>query len=163
MNLELAAVAATAGLLLASHAKAGVYADDLSKCLVKSASAEDQLMFVRWTFSALTQHPALQSMSTVTPEQRDTYAKNAAALFERLVFVDCRKETIDGVKYKGPVVFSSGFRVLGEVAMPGMFGEPHVAQGMGTMSKFLDKAKMSALYKEAGVPESQAPSAAPAQ
>jgi hypothetical protein len=162
MNLKLAAVVAmTVGLLLGSRAEAGVYTDDLSRCLVKFTSADDQLVFVRWVFSALTQHPALQPMSTITPEQRDAYDKNVVALFERLTFGDCRKESIDGLKYEGPSVFAAGFRVLGEVAVRGMFGDPHVAQGMAVLGKYFDKAKMSALYHEAGVPEPQATSAPP--
>ena len=46
------AVGATASLLVAtSPARAGVYADDLSKCLVKSTSAGDQKALVFWIFT----------------------------------------------------------------------------------------------------------------
>ncbi|SRR5579883_2632699 len=102
MNRRWAFVAAMlGGLLLGPRAEAGVYADDLTKCLVKSSNSEDHLIMIRWMFSAVTQHPALQSMSNVTPAQRDTYDKNMATLTERLVFGDCRKEALAGLKYEG--------------------------------------------------------------
>lgn len=145
-------------LLLGPRAEAGVYADDLAKCLVRSSSSDDHLIMIRWMFSAVTQHPALRSMSTVTPAQHGAYDHDMAKLTERLIFTDCRKEAVAGLKYEGEAAITAGFRVLGQVAARDMFGDSHVALELSALGKSFDKSKLSALYKEAGVPERQAPS-----
>lgn len=140
-----------AALLLGGRAEAGVYADDLTKCLVRSANAEDHLTLVRWMFSAFSLHPALQSLTTLTPEQRDGYNKSMAALFERLLYVDCREEAIAGLKYEGSTIIATSFTVLGQVAGRDIFSNPQVTQSMAALEKYIDKSKQNALFDEAGV------------
>ncbi len=161
MGRRFAFVAAMLGsILLVPCAEAGIYADDLAKCLVKSSSADDHLIMIRWMFSAVTQHPALQSMSTITAAQHDTYNKNMATVTERLLLSDCRKESVAGLKYEGASAITAGFQVLGQVAARDTFGNPQVAQSLSGLSNSFNKAKLSALYKEAGVPDPQAPATA---
>lgn len=95
-------------LLLGPRAEAGVYADDLAKCLVRSSSSDDHLIMIRWMFSAVTQHPALRSMSTVTPAQHAVYDRDMAKLTERLIFTDCRKEALAGLEIRGGNVDNRG-------------------------------------------------------
>lgn len=149
-----------AALLFGARAEAGVYADDLSKCLVKSASVDDHATLIRWMFGALSLHPALQSMTTITPEQRDTYNTQMAALYERLIYGDCHSEAVAGLKYEGTQALIAGFQVFGEVAARDLFSNPLVTQGLSGLAKHFNAAKSSALYKEAGVPEPSTPPAA---
>ncbi len=148
-----------AALVFGARAEAGVYADDLSKCLVKSASAEDHLTLVRWMFGAMSQHPALQSMTNLTQAQRDDFNRAVTALFERLTYVDCRPEAISGLKYEGGPAMVAAFNLLGQVAARDIFTDPHVGQALTAIAKYSDKAKRSALYKDAGVPEPADPAA----
>jgi hypothetical protein len=158
MARKLMAVAATAAILvLGARAEAGVYTDDLSRCMVNSSTAEDHVVLVQWMFAAFTLHPALQSMSTLTAEQRDGFNKQVAALSERLMYTDCRAQLVAALKYEGTGAITAGFGVLGAVATRDLFGEPHVVNGMSGLDSYFDKAKQSALYKEAGVPEPKAP------
>lgn len=149
--------------MMCPRAKAGVYTDDLTKCLVSHATAADRLVLMRWVFGTLTLNPALQPMSAVTPEQRETYTKNVAMLFQRLTLVDCRKEAVAGLKYEGAQSLNVAWQFLGRIAARSMFSDPHVAQGMSMLRKFVDKSTISELYKEAGVPLPDALSAPPAQ
>ncbi len=154
-NLSILAFAAT--FLLGASAEAGPFTDDLSKCLVKSATAADHATLIQWMFSSVTLHPALQSMSTITADQRVTYNKSMAALYERLTFTDCRKEAIDALKNEGIASISTGFRVLAAIATRDIFGDPQVGQGLSELLSYYDKSKMSALYKDAGVPRAAGP------
>lgn len=146
-----AAVGAAMTFWLAGPAQAGVYTDDLSKCLVKSSTVSDQTDLVTWVFVAMTVHPAVQRYSSVTDEQRTASDKTAAALLQRLLTQDCRKEAVEALKYEGQSSIESSFSVLGQVAMRGLMSDPKVAQSMGGLAKFIDNSKFEALAKEAGL------------
>ena len=51
--------------LTGQNASAGVFADELSRCLVKSSSTDDRVLLVQWMFAALSLHPAVQPMISV--------------------------------------------------------------------------------------------------
>jgi len=146
-------------------AQAGVYTDDLSKCLVKSSNGADRLVLVQWIFSALSLHPAVQPLASITTEQRDAFNERVAALFSRLLVDDCRKEAIDALKYEGSAAFDASFQVLGQVASRDLMTEPHVATGLsGQIAYYLAKnEKLASLLKAAGIPEPNPPTETPAK
>ena len=124
---------------------AGPYADDMAKCFVKSASPEDRSLLVRWIFSAMSLHPDLASMSSISPQQRDTLAKGAGALFQRLLLESCRAETQVAIQNEGPQTIQYGFQILGQVATRGLLADPHVLEGMKSLAQGLDEDKLKAL------------------
>ena len=136
---------------ISSPAVAGLYTDDLGRCLVKSASPKDQSELMKWVFIAMALHPEVSPYATVTPEQRETANKAAAAMMERLVFVDCRKEAVEAMKYEGGSALESSFNVLGQVAMRGIMGNPAVSAGMSDFGKYFDMSKWADIGKEAGL------------
>jgi len=144
----LALVAAFAG----SAAQAGVYTDDLTKCLVKRTTDADRTAFTAWIFSAMSVHPAVRSYSRITDAQRDAMSKEAAGLLQRLMTEDCRTETVTAVKYEGPSAIEASFNVLGQVAMRDLMSDPDVNKGLEQLAGHMDTAKFEALAKEAGVP-----------
>jgi hypothetical protein len=131
--------------LASAQVAAGPYADDMAKCLVKSASPEDRTLLVKWIFSAMTLHPDLASMSAITTQQRDALTKSAGALFQRLLLEACRPETQQAIQNEGPQTIQYAFQVLGQVATRGLFMDPHVLEGMKGLSKDLDEGKLKAL------------------
>lgn len=151
MRRVMAAAISLALVLAASNATAGAYTDDMSKCLVKSTSEDDKDHLVRWIFTEMTLNPALKGVASSTPEQRQQFEKEGAALFQRLVLVDCRKETIDAIKYEGQGAIQMSFQVLGEVAGRGLMTDPKVNAGIMAMAAYLDKDRWKALNKEAGL------------
>ena len=68
--------------------------DDLGKCLVRGATPSDQTTFVIWAFGAMSAHPAVKQYSNFTDAQRTELNRAVGKLYERLLTVDCRKETI---------------------------------------------------------------------
>lgn len=151
---------AAAGLMVAAApATAGVYADDLGKCVVARTTAADQQTFVKWMFSTMSANPAVQDMARVTDAQRDAYNLAAAKLVTRLLTVDCRPASLDALRYEGPLAIQVAFQALGQVAGRQLFNDPTVAGRMQSFVSGLNKADLDALLKEAGIPQ---PPAAPA-
>ncbi len=150
--------------LLAGPAFAGPYADDMAKCLVKSASAEDRTQLVRWMFSAMTLHPDLASMSAVTAKQRDELNQSTAAQFMRLLTESCKAESQQAYQNEGPQTIQYAFSILGGVASRGLFSDPHVAAGMQSMAKGFDEKRIrDALGMPAPASAAPAPAPAPAE
>lgn len=146
------AIAAVAALAVAplSSAHAGVYADDLSRCLVKSTTPEDQVAFMVWMFSALGAHPAVKGYTTFTDEQRDAASAKAAGLMQRLMIEDCRKETVAGIRYEGQTAVLSAFNVFGQAAVRDLMTDPAVTKSLEALGEHIDGGKFEALAKEAG-------------
>jgi hypothetical protein len=70
---------------------------------------------------------------------------------QRLMLVDCRKQTVDALKYEGTESIGQAFGVLGQAAMRGLMSDPSVAEGMGGLGKSIDEAKFAEMLKEAGI------------
>ena len=140
-------------------ARAGVFTDDMSKCLVHSASPEDQKDLVIWIFSAMSAHPAAAPYVKMSNDQRTVLNKKAAELMQRLLTSDCRKETVAALKYEGAISIQQAFGVLGQVAMQGLMTDPDVNKSMEGLGEAVDAERLGLLFKEAGV--APAGSAAP--
>lgn len=126
MKVILTGLVAIGAIAISHPATASAYGDDLSKCLVQKTSDDDRTLFMQWTFAAMSASPAVKSMSSTTPAQREDYTRKASQLFQRLLTVDCRKETVNALKYDGVATFAESFRQLGEAAMDGLMKDPAV-------------------------------------
>lgn len=146
-------LAALTGALacVAAPASAGVYADDMAKCIVRSASAADQRDLVIWIFAAIGQHPDVRPYSTVTPAQLAEINRKTASLFQRLVVDDCHAESVAALKYEGPTALQAAFGVLGEVAMRSLMNHTDVDKATSGLGESVDVKKLQALFKEAGI------------
>lgn len=113
MFRRFAAAAFAISLGAAGAAQAGIYGDDLSKCLVRSSTPADQTTFVAWAFGAMSAHPAVRQYSNFTDAQRTELSKTVGKLFERLLTVDCHAETVAALKYEGAQGMEQSFSILG--------------------------------------------------
>jgi len=143
--------------LSGSGASAGIYSDDLAKCLVKSSSADDQLVLIQWIFAAMALHPAVLPYANISAEQRVAFDTKAGQLMGRLMTVDCRNEEIAALKFEGPSSIEASFSVLGEVAMRGIMTDPHVTKGMEGLDAHFDNAKLQELFRDAGLTKADKP------
>ncbi len=154
-----AIIAALALVAPTSFAHAGIYSDELAKCVVKSSSPADQLVLVTWIFSAMSAHPAVKPYSNMTQAQRDDFDKKAGSLLERLLTQDCRQQTVEALKYEGASAMEASFSLLGQVAMRNLMNEPAVQSSLGGLARGLDQSKFEALAKDAGLPTAAPPPA----
>lgn len=152
-GIALVAVLALQG----APAVAGVFTDDLSKCLVSKSTDADKLMLARWIFSAISANNAIKDLTTVTPEQREASHKKAAALLDKLLTSDCRAEAVQAAKYEGAEAVGTSFGTLGEVAMKSLLNNSAVNHEMESAEKYFDLSKWKAIFEEAGVPTKSPP------
>jgi hypothetical protein len=55
----------------AAHcATAGLYSDEMAKCLIASTTQSDKTNLVRWLFATAALHPDVSSIAAATKEQR---------------------------------------------------------------------------------------------
>ena len=148
-RLLLAAVCLTTFVSAAPAALAGVYSDDMAKCLVRSASSDDRALLVKWIFSTLSANPAASSMAKVDDAASETASREAAALFQRLVLKDCRAESIAAIKNEGELAMQQSFQVLGQAAMRELMSHPAVNARMEAFASHADESKWEALVAEA--------------
>ena len=143
--------ACAAALLFASGAQAGVYSDDLGKCLVNHTSPADQKDLILWVFAAMSSHPDVKPYSNIGAAQRTAIDTKAATLFERLITTDCHGEAVAALKYEGASSLETSFSTLGQVAMRGLLSHPDVTTAMGALDSHIDQSKWNALSAEAGL------------
>jgi len=116
----------------------------LSKCLVKSTTEKDKTDLVRWIFAAVSVHPDVSGLVSVTDAQRTEMTRSVGELFERLLTKSCREQFRDATKYEGDQTLVTSFSVLGQVAMRGLMEHPTVTKGLGELDAFVDKDKLKA-------------------
>jgi len=132
-------------LLTMSPAFAGVYTDDLTRCLVEKSTPEDKTSLVQWIFVAMSRHPSVSSLTRITTDDMEKYNKVAGELFMRLLTETCVEPSKKAIKYEGAAAIQSAFQVLGQVAAGDLFQNPEVATVMGGLDKYLDAEKLKTL------------------
>jgi hypothetical protein len=140
------AIAIALALLPPPPAGAGVYSDELAKCLVKSTNEADRNFLVKWLFASAAVHPAVKSIASVSEVERTDLNRNAAKLFERLITESCKTQMQEAVKFEGPATLQSSFEVLGQVAGRGLFSDPDVAKSTSEFANYLDKQKIEKVF-----------------
>lgn len=140
--------AALAALCISAPATAGIFADDLSRCLVEKASEKDKATLVRWMFATVSLNPKVADISSISEEARSAINRGMAELVQRLVTQSCREQTLVAVKNEGGSVFRTSFEVLGQVAAQAMLSNPSVGKAVGAFTQYFDKKA----FEELGLP-----------
>lgn len=153
----LALVLASICISLPGAGKAEAYSEGLSKCIIKNTSTADRQDLVRWIFVAMARHPDLVAYASIKPSENAEITKATARLFERLMTVDCRSETIEVLRNEGLKGIEKGFGFLGETAMYELMGNSKVNEALGELDKQLDQSKFDALDKELAAPTPPTP------
>jgi len=152
MNKTLfAAGAAVLTMAWASSASAGLFTDDLSRCLVTKSTDADKAVLVRWIFAAFSMNPSVKDMTQLNDAQRDNISVAGAALYQRLIFDDCRAQALAAVKNEGAASLEAGFQVLGQVAARTLMSDPASTKYLAGLAQKMDSAKVAAFTKEAGL------------
>lgn len=155
INYMRAPVAFAAALVLASTmaipgtARAGIYSDDLSRCLVAKTSDDDKILLAKWIFTVISVHPSAASMATISDASRTEVSVGTAGIFEALLTDSCRDESAKAVKYEGTAALGESFKVLGEIAMTTLLADPRVEAESQNFIKHVDEAKLKAVFADA--------------
>lgn len=144
-ELKIKNVLLTAALLISGTAHAGAYSDSLSDCISGKSTMDDHAVLVRWMFVAMSKHPAVSSLVTLTDAQVDQANKQMAELFTRLMTVTCKDQAKLALKNEGGIAVQQAFQKLGQQAGAELFIDPNVAKGMSGMTKYFDTKKLDEL------------------
>ncbi len=135
-------------IFISQSAFAGVYSDDLTKCIVSSTTTEDRVQFVKWMYSAISKHPAVKSLSSISEEQIADSLKGVADLMMKLLTESCQETAVKAFEYEGPKAIEASFNVLGQIAGQEIFSNPDVAATISNFEKYLDSEKLESALKK---------------
>lgn len=130
-------------ILVSCSAQAGVYSNDLSKCLVETSTANDRIVLVKWMFTAIAAHPAVSGMSKITDRDREEINRQAAGMFVHLVGELCQSQAKKAVQFEGPYAIQQAFRVFGRVAGKELFQNPAVGKAISGLNKYVNEDKLN--------------------
>ena len=133
-------------LLLPVSAHAGIYTDDLSRCLVEKTSAQDKEVLVKWIFAMVSRHPSVSDIGNVSEDKLDQLNRTTADLMMRLMTESCHEPMAKAMQYEGGVAIQESFQVLGKVAAGALFANPQVSQAMTGIQKYLDIDKLQRTF-----------------
>jgi len=123
-------------------AHAGTSGQALSECLKSSATQDDRRALVQWIFAAISMHPDLQTLTRIDADKRAQLEKQSAAIFERLIAVDCTELARQTIVSEGSEGFGGAFKTLGELAMGGVVEDPGVQAGMTRVAGMIDEQRI---------------------
>ncbi|MGQ4660733.1 hypothetical protein [Lysobacter sp. F6437] len=136
-------------MAISRPAEAGIYSDDLSRCLVTHTSDEEKIVLAQWIFTVIAVHPSVASMTSISESTKSDVSKQTAEILQELLTESCKDETVQAVKYEGSSALESSFEVLGEIAMTALLADPKVAAESGSFIKYIDEAKIEAAFDAA--------------
>jgi hypothetical protein len=139
-------------MAICSPAAAGIFADDLGRCVVTATTIADRSALMRWMFVTAAANPAFADLATVTPAERQGAVRAAAAVYDRLLLHTCRRETMAAMRNEGATGLEVGFQALGMAAGREMMNSPAGSASLGQLVENMDSAGLEALAREAGVP-----------
>lgn len=143
MSINLRSLSLVISMLVSGAANAGVYSDDLSRCLIDSSTSTDKSTLVKWMFTAMSLHPDVASMSSVTNQQRDQANKAVAEMFIKLMTETCVNQARKAIQYEGQLAIQQGFMAFGQVAGQELFANPNVSQSLAGLDKYMDGNKLA--------------------
>jgi hypothetical protein len=139
-------------LISSSQAMGGVFTDDLKRCAINSASADDRATLGRWIFIVAGANPAFSDLTSISDAERQQSFATTARLFERILLRDCRRESVAAMRNEGAVALGNAFEALGNVAGRQMVSSPESQAMSEVVSGLMDPSGLETLRREAGVP-----------
>lgn len=141
------ALMVAAMIATSSGVQANPQADALGNCVAESTTGRDRKDLARWLFVAMSAHPEMKSISSVSGTAVEDASRVAGGLFTRLLAETCAAQVKAAIKVNGPSAIQSAFTVLGELAMQELMTDKDVAATMGVLERHLDKQKLEALSR----------------
>lgn len=124
-------------LTLSPPAISGEYSDRLSDCLLTATTEEDKLKLVKWMFTAMALHPAVEEIAGVSLSAREQANREMAELIVKLLSRSCFSETRLALQNEGSLALQTSFSVLGQIAATNLFSDPNVEAGLASLETYI--------------------------
>lgn len=121
--------------------------DALGNCIRLSTSGKDRIATAKWMVGALGTSPKLQEVVQVDGAAKIEADKAMAALFTRLLTVDCRDEAKPVLNSGKSDDMESASRVLGEIAMQEIMTDKATSQAIGAFADYIVEEDFADLKK----------------
>ena len=124
-------------LFFSANSQAGLYADELGKCMINNASELDKNNLIQWMFISMSKHP----LNAKRVDKNDLYEQlisvSVGKLISDLTMNKCRKETelTKNVEGASGIVFAVG--MLTSYAAQSMYENPDVKNYMDEADKYI--------------------------
>ena len=132
--------------LFSHNVTAGVYSDDLGKCIVAKTSPADKLFVVKAVYAAMSKHPEITNMSSITRQDDAIFMREFARIFTDLMVDSCRSEAKLAFRYEGELAFQQSFELLGQVAMVELMQHPRVSNYFEALGGEIDPSKFKGVF-----------------
>ena len=121
-----------------TSANAGQYSDKSSNCLMQKTTDRDKIVLVRWVFSVIAQHSALNSEFQISDDKIRNHEIAVADYMQYILGTVCFEETKNVLNYEGVDAFGDAFELLGELAMLSLMEDQNVNAAFENWIKYLD-------------------------
>ena len=136
------ALATSLSLGVVATTQASSTVDALSQCLVQSTTATDKTTVLQWTFAALSQHPDLNSMSSISATQKEQLDKNLAQVLQRILVEQCSTQTKAVIQAEDFEAVGTSFQELGSITGNEILKTPQVKNQLNSVLKHVDMGKL---------------------
>ncbi len=116
----------------------GEYLNRFANCLTQNTTERDKVVLVRWLFSAVAQHSALESEFNIPAEKSTNHEIAVADYMQYILGSICLEEAKNVLNYEGEEAFAKSFEILGEVAMMSLIDDPNVSHALENWITHLD-------------------------
>ena len=124
--------------VLQTNSFSGEYLNKFANCLMQNTTERDKVVLVRWMFSAVAQHSALESEFNISAEKSTNHEIAIADYMQYILGSICLEEAKNVLNYEGEEAFTKSFEYLGELAMMSLIDDPNVNNALENWIIHLD-------------------------
>jgi len=129
---------------ITNPALAATATESMGNCMADSMSGKERKQMVQWIFMTMAAHPDIKKFSRMTEQDQIDTNKTMAALFTRLITIDCVEQVQQATKQDGPEAFRGAFEMIGKLAMQDLMSDKDVTKSITSFQKYLEKDKFNA-------------------
>lgn len=127
--------------------QAGVYSDDLGKCLVNTTTKNERQQLVKVIFAGIAKHPSTSYMADISTVQEDEFMRQFASIFTDLMTERCVEQARLAIRYEGLQAIENSFELLGKIAVQDLMTHPAINAYFEGMATYIDENALNALVK----------------
>jgi|GEM_PF-2397908 len=122
-------------------------ANALGRCFVNKSTGDDRMAVARWMLAGMASAPRMADVAKVDPSRKVEADKGMAAVFTRLMTIDCANEARPLFLAKSKAAFETAGGALGEIAMKELLSDPKAAEGLSGYIQYLDERAFAKVTK----------------
>lgn len=119
----------------------------LGQCFVDKTTGADRIAVARWMLGSMSSAPQMADLIKVDSALKTEADKKMAALFTRLMAVDCASEARPLFKARSRAGFEAAGGALGKIAMKELLTDPAASKGLENYTSYLRESDFAGLVK----------------